>query len=340
MLSGPYLLHIGAHPAPEKSKGAIGLATFAPERCIGFTGHQPPWAVAALDFMSIQAGYAQGARTLVLGSVGPDGQIDPTWIPSIETAVRSGMHVVNGHHNRLTDLVTSSGCSMGELADQFGVRLCDIRHFTQSIPLGNGDARRGFKILTVGTDCSSGKMFTSLLLYQWLCQRSIESQFVATGQTGIMISGHGIPIDAIVSDFMSGAIESLTPDYDGVYVIEGQGSLHHPAYAGVSLGILHGAQADGIVMCHNPAKVTMTNSSFSLPSVDEAIKLTLTLGRRTNPSQRCLGVCLNTRDYSEDDARALILDMENQFQLPVTDPYRFGIDAIGDAIIRHRQACS
>lgn len=331
-LHSPYLVHIGSDPRPEKSKMAIGLATFNPSICTGILSHHSDLNIA-LPQHTLASAKTAGAKSLVLGSIGPNGQIDPTWIPDIVAAIQLGYHIINGHHERLADLPASTTQTVGELAATHGVSLIDVRHYDGPLRVGTGTPRAGRRVLTVGTDCSCGKMFTALSLSQYLTRHHTPNTFVATGQTGIVISGSGIPIDAIIADYLSGTIESMSPPSDTLAIIEGQGSLYHPAYAGVSLGLLHGAQADHIILCHNPSNQTMLNTDYPIPDAAECLALNLTLGRRTNPNQTCIGISLNTRAMSESQAKAVIAQLEDEHRVPVCDPYRFGIDVIGKALL-------
>ena len=179
----------------------------------------------------------------------------------------------------------------------------------RDIPVATGRKRSGKRLLTVGTDCALGKKYTALAIARAFEQRGIDADFRATGQTGIMIAGGGMPMDAVVADFEAGAAEMLSPDAapDHWDVIEGQGSLFHPAYAGVSLGLLHGSQPDVIVVCHEPGRTHMLgHPEFALPTIEETIDLNLRLGRRTNPAIRCGGVSLNTSQLSASEAQKLM----------------------------------
>src|SRR5204863_569313 len=197
----------------------------------------------------------------------------------------------------------------------------------RDIKLANGRARTGRRLLTVGTDCALGKKYTALSLTRAFERRGIAADFRATGQTGIMIAGSGIPIDAVVADFVAGAAEALSPDAanDHWDVIEGQGSLFHPAYSGVSLALLHGSQPDVVVICHEPGRDRILGvPGYSLPSVEEMIELVLRLGGRTNPAIRCGGLSLNTAELDETSADRVLAKESERFGLPVADPMRGG----------------
>jgi len=188
-------------------------------------------------------------------------------------------------------------------------------------------ANAGKRLLTVGTDCAIGKKYTALAVTRAFLGRGIAADFRATGQTGIMIAGSGIPIDAVVADFAAGAAEILSPDAanDHWDVIEGQGSLFHPAYSGVSLALLHGSQPDVVVICHEPGRDRILGvPGYTLPSVEDMIQLALRLGGRTNPAIRCGGVSLNTAELDETSADRLLAEESERLGLPVADPMRAG----------------
>jgi len=223
---------------------------------------------------------------------------------------------------------------VAEAAQLLGRRLIDVRTPPPRIPVGTGRKRSGKRLLTVGTDCALGKKYTALALHRALAARGIDADFRATGQTGIMIAGGGIPMDAVVSDFEAGAAEMLSPDAAPGHwdVIEGQGSLFHPAYAAVSLGLLHGSQPDVFVVCHDPARTRVLGlDGYALPSIEEVIDLTIRLGSRTNPAIRCGGVSFNTGRYGDETAAALMAEESRRLGLPVADPIRGG--ATFDALV-------
>jgi uncharacterized NAD-dependent epimerase/dehydratase family protein len=186
----------------------------------------------------------------------------------------------------------------------------------------------------VGTDCSSGKKYTALALERAMRARGLDADFRATGQTGVFISGRGVAIDAVVADFISGAVEWLAPAAAETHwdLIEGQGSLFHPSFAGVSLGLLHGAQPDAFVVCHETTRKSMRGVRHPLPSIGDVIDLTIRCGRLTNPGIRPVGIAINTQALGEDEARAVLV-AAREHGLPATDPVRFGVDAIVDRLL-------
>ena len=321
-LPRPYLLFLGDTTEPGYAKTAFGLRDWAREACVG--EHALPGATVStgLPALSLAEAKARGARSLVIGVANSGGAISPTWRPSLHEAVRTGLHIVSGMHTRL-----SAVPGLAALADEHNVRLIEVRDPPPDLPIATGRKRLGKRLLTVGTDCALGKKYTALALTRALRERGVAADFRATGQTGIMIAGSGIPMDAVVADFAGGAAEHLSPDAtpDHWDVIEGQGSLFHPAYAGVSLALLHGSQPDVVIVCHETGRTSILgNPGYKLPSIEETIALNLQLGALTNPRIRCGGVSLNTSALSPEEADSLVASETDRLGLPVADPLRGG----------------
>ena len=323
-LPQPYLLFLGDTTEPGYAKTAFGLRDWAADRCVGEYAIAGATVTTGLVRLSPAEAVARGARSLVIGVANSGGFIAASWIPALKEALESGLDLISGMHSRLADIP-----ALREAASRTGRSLIDVRQPPASIPIGSGLKRTGKRLLTVGTDCALGKKYTALAIARAFRERGINSDFRATGQTGIMISGAGIPMDAVVSDFAAGAAEMLTPDAanDHWDVIEGQGSILHPVYSGVSLALLHGSQPDVFVVCHDPSrKRLLGDEAFVVPTVDEIIELTLRLGRRTNPAIRVGGVSLNTSRQSDAQALAVIASESVRLGLPVADPMRGGPD--------------
>jgi uncharacterized NAD-dependent epimerase/dehydratase family protein len=249
-------------------------------------------------------------------------------------ALKAGLDIIGGMHAKLNDIP-----ELAASAQHHGRALIDVRTPPPGIPIASGKKRTGRRLLTVGTDCALGKKYTALALTRAFIARGAKADFRATGQTGIMIAGGGVPMDAVVSDFEAGAAEMLSPanDADHWDIIEGQGSLFHPAYAGVSLGLLHGSQPDVVVLCHDPTRAaTLGYPDYPLPDLEEAIDLTLRLGARTNPAVRCAGVSMNTSNLSESEAQRVMENAAAALGLPVADPIRGGaaFEALADACLQ------
>jgi uncharacterized NAD-dependent epimerase/dehydratase family protein len=318
----PYLVFLGDTTEPAFAKTAFGLRDWVPERCVGEWACEGATVTTGLPRLTPKEAYARGARGLVIGVANTGGVIGASWVPLLVEALGAGLDLVSGLHAKLRDLP-----ELREAAVRTGRRLIDVRVPPPSIPIATGRKRSGKRLLTVGTDCALGKKYTALALARAFAERGLAVDFRATGQTGILIAGGGMPMDAVVSDFEAGAAEVLSPDAppDHWDVIEGQGSLFHPAYAAVSLGLLHGSQPDVFVVCHDPGRQHLVgHPDFSLPSLTETIDLTLRLGRRTNPTIRCGGISLNTAALDADAARELLARVSVQLGLAAADPIRKG----------------
>ena len=261
MIATPYLLYLGHADDEFGIKTSRGLAVFRPEICVGEFRHDDCRLSLGLPRLTLEEGVAAGAKTLVLGVVNAGGTLEAAIIADAVAAMEAGLDVASGLHHRLKDVAV-----LGETAARTGRLLHDVRDPPPGLPVGSGSPRAGKRLLTVGTDCSSGKMYTTLCLQRGLAARGIAADFRATGQTGILVAGAGVPLDAVAADFISGAIEQLAPArHDGGWdLIEGQGSLFHPSFAGVSTGLLHGAQPAAIVMCHDPARKLMRGSAIAV----------------------------------------------------------------------------
>jgi len=322
-LPQPYLLFLGDTSEATYAKTAFGLRDWAGDRVVG------EWSCGAtvstgLPFLTPKEARACGARSIVIGVANSGGIIYDSWIASLVEALESGLDIVSGMHMRLADVP-----QLKAAAARLGRRLIDIRTPPKNIPIGSGHKRSGKRLLTVGTDCALGKKYTALALARAFAQRGVAVDFRATGQTGILIAGSGVPMDAVVADFEAGAAEILSPDADAQHwdVVEGQGSLFHPAYAGVSLGLLHGSQPDVFVVCHEPGReFVLGHEEFALPSIEETIDMTLRLGRRTNPAIRCAGVSLNTGAMDAVAAGELFARESARLGMPVADPMRGGAE--------------
>jgi uncharacterized NAD-dependent epimerase/dehydratase family protein len=322
-LPQPYLLFLGDITEPEYAKTAFGLRDWARDRCVGEYACAAVKVTTGLPFLTPAQALAQGARALVIGVANEGGFIADAWIPALLEALEAGLDIVSGMHTRLADVP-----GLETAAARTGRRLIDVRKPPSGIPIATGRKRSGKRLLTLGTDCASGKKYTALALTRAFLARGVAADFRATGQTGILIAGSGIPIDAVVSDFAAGAAEMLSPDAvdDHWDVIEGQGSLLHPGYAGVSLALLHGSQPDVVVICHESGRDRILGvPGYALPAVEEIIELALRLGRRTNPAIRCAGVSLNTANLDAQSAERLLKDESQRLGLAVADPLRGGV---------------
>ncbi len=331
MIPAPYLLYLGRSTDSFGIKTSRGLATFRREHCIGEFRHDDCPLTLGLPRLGMAEAATVGARTLVLGIANSGGTFERDLIEDSEAALQAGMNVAAGLHQRLGDQPR-----LVSLARERRLQLFDVRDRPADPVVGTGYPRPGHRLLTVGTDCSVGKMYAALALTAALHERGVAADFRATGQTGILIAGAGVPVDAVVADFISGAIEQLAPArHDGGWdVIEGQGSLFHPSFAGVSTGLLHGAQPEAIVLCHDPDRTEMRGlRGRALPDLTECLEQNLNVGRLTSPNVRAVGVCLNTSQMDAASARRLCERIEDRLRLPCTDPVALGVENIIEELL-------
>ena len=330
-IAQPYLLFIGDVPDALAAKTAQGIVDWRPEWCLGQLRYPSCNADLGIPDLSVADARARGARTLIVGAANAGGVLPEHWVATIVEALESGMDVASGLHVRL-----GSVPAIREAAARHGRQLFDVRHSDQRFDTGKGTKRSGLRLLTVGTDCSVGKKYTALALEKEMRARGLDADFRATGQTGVFISGRGVAIDAVVADFISGAVEWIAPAAAPGHwdLVEGQGSLFHPSFAGVTLGLLHGAQPDAFVVCHEPTRRTMRGVQHPLPSIREVIELTVRCGQLTNPRIRCVGIAVNTEALGEAEARTYLAEVADAHGLPASDPVRFGVGEIVDRLQR------
>jgi uncharacterized NAD-dependent epimerase/dehydratase family protein len=326
----PYLMFLGDAPDELAAKTAYGVAEWRPDWCVGQFRLPGCKADLKLKDMTMADAAAVGVKTVIIGVANRGGVFSDAWVDVLVDALERGMDLAAGLHGRLRDVPRLKAA-----AEKGGRAMHDVRHPTRTFPVGNGKKRTGRRILTTGTDVSSGKKYTALALEAEMKKRGMNVDFRATGQTGVLIAGSGTAIDAVVSDFISGAVETLAPENtpDHWDVIEGQGSLFHPSYSGVTMGLIHGAQPDYFVMCHEPTREHVRGlPHYKLPTLEECIEANLWAARRTNPAVKCLGISLNTWKLGEADALRVIAETEKRLGLPTVDSIRTGTGKLVDAI--------
>lgn len=329
-IRAPYLMFLGDVHDQLAAKTATGVVHWRRDDCIGQVRFPDCKADLGLSDMTIAEGRAAGAATLVIGAVNPGGVLPDHWVAAIVEALEAGMDVASGLHMRLT-----TQPAVAEAAKRTGRNLFDVRHAPAgTLPTGKGTKRSGKRLLTVGTDCSVGKMYTSLAIAAEMQARGWKADFRATGQTGIFIAGSGISVDAVVADFISGAAELLGPanDPDHWDVMEGQGSLFHPSFAGVTMGLIHGSQPDALVLCHEPTRSKMRNVEHPIPPIDACIRWHVEAATLTNPDARCIGIAVNTSALTESAAADFLKQLADQHGLPAVDPVRTGVASLVDAL--------
>lgn len=329
-LRAPYLILIGDITDVTYAKTGMGIVHWRPDLVGGqlrFPGCEVEMGVPDL---SVTEAVKAGVKSLIIGVAPIGGEVPDSWWASIEQAARAGMDIVSGLHFKLADFP-----ALAAAAEASGVRLIDVRTPPANLPVGTGIKRSGRRVLMVGTDCAIGKKYTALALDQSMREAGMNSTFRATGQTGIMLAGEGLPIDAVVADFIAGAAELISPDNEDNHwdVIEGQGSLFHPGYSGVSLGLLHGSQPDAFVVCHDATRTVISGwEHYALPSVRQCIDQHVLMGRRTNPAIRCAGISVNTSKLATDQRVDYLSRLSEETALPCVDPLIDGCAAIVDYI--------
>ncbi len=330
MIKHPYLMFLGDAHDQLAAKTADGVAYWRPDWCLGQMRLNGCQADLGLDDLTLEEAVEKGVKTLVIGVANRGGVISDNWETPLIHALELGLDIAAGLHTRLNSLP-----KIWEVADKCGRILFDVRHCDRELPVGNGEKRAGKRLITVGTDCSIGKMYTALALEREMQKRGWKATFRATGQTGIFIAGEGISVDAVIADFMSGATEIIAPanDEDHWDLIEGQGSLFHPSYSGVTMALIHGSQPDALVLCHEPTRHHMRGlPNQPLPDIATCLNANVEAAKLTNPQAKMVGISINTKLMSPEAANAYLKEMADEHNLPCVDPVRTGVSAIVDNI--------
>lgn len=328
------------------AKSAVGVLRYRPEEvvavidstragrtaqaCAGVGGDVPVVA-------NLEAAAAFDADTLLLGIAPQGGALPSSWRNVIAEALMRGMDVIAGLHTFLSD-----DAELATLATAKGCRIIDVRRPPAGRPIATRRAASvdALVVLTVGTDCNVGKMTTALELRTALEEQGVRATFVATGQTGIFLADRGVAVDAVASDFVAGVVEEMVVDAARdaeVVLVEGQGSIHHPAYSGVSLGLMHGACPDALVLCHQAGrthlKIADAGPAPRIRSLIEVIRDHERAAGWMNPA-RVLGLALNTSALDELEAKRALEHEAHRTGLPVVDPVRYGAAPLATALIR------
>jgi uncharacterized NAD-dependent epimerase/dehydratase family protein len=327
----PFVVFFGDIDDDSWGKTGLGLVQWRPESCAGQLRLPGCRIDAGVPELSVAAAKAAGVRTLIIGSAAVGGGVPGHWVATLCEAAALGIDVVAGLHVRLASLP-----GLAAAATRGGARLIDVRIPPAGLPVGTGRKRSGRRLLTVGTDCACGKKYTALALDREMRARGYNSDFRASGQTGIMIAGRGLPMDAVVADFLTGAAEVLSPENDADHwdMVEGQGSLFHPGYLQVTVGLLVGSQPDAFVVCHDPTRQSISGwEDFPLPSIAALIERTITIGSLTNAAIRCVGVALNTSKIPGAERASLLQGFARETGLPCVDPLIEGVGPIVDRLL-------
>lgn len=327
----PYLIFLGDVKGEPNAKTAFGIRDWLPNDVVGQARLPACDVDLGLPDLTPHDAATGGAKSLLIGVAPVGGVLPAAWIPTLIEALEAGLDLVSGLHTKLCDIP-----AVRDRAAQLGRTLHDVRHSARTFPVASGRKRTGKRLLTVGTDCALGKKYAALAITRAMRERGVAADFRATGQTGIMIAGKGVAIDAVVADFIAGAAETLSPDAAPEHwdVIEGQGALFHPAYAGVSLGLLHGSQPDAMVLCHDPMRRSLNAyPDYPLPPIRRAIERYEEAARLTNPNARVVGLSLNTSRLDDDDARRMLAALAEEHGMPCMDPLRTSLDPLLDVLV-------
>ena len=330
MIKTPYLLFLGDAPDQLAAKVAIGIKDWRPENAVAQFRMVGCGADLGIQDMTLAEAKAAGAKTLVIGVANRGGIISYAWKAVLKDALSMGYDLASGLHNLLRD-----EADLVEAATANSCALHDVRVPSVQYPIANGRKRSGKRCLTVGTDCSVGKMYTAMAMDAEMRKRGLKSSFRATGQTGILITGGGVPLDAVIADFMAGSVEYLTPDNDINHWdhIEGQGSLFHVSYSGVTMALVHGGQPDALILGHEPTRSHMRGlPEYQQPSLEDLRDVALTLARVGNPTCQVVGISVNTQHMSDADSMSYLAEVEARMGLPTVDPIRIGAGRLVDAL--------
>lgn len=328
------------HTNPHTAKTASSMVRYRPDQVLGLLDRtiagkstQEVLGVGGTTPIVESLDELPGANTLLIGIAPPGGKIPSSWRPVILDAISRKMDVVSGLHDFLSD-----DDEFRAAAEQYGVMLTDVRKNNQNtIARRVGLDESCLRVLTVGHDCSVGKMVTAIEINEGLQGNGVDSKFVATGQTGIMVEGDGCPLDCVVADFVSGAAEQLVLDnqHHEVLLFEGQGSLVHPSYSGVTLSLLHGSAPHAMVMCYEIGRDKVTGIDMTIPSLDSIIQMYEMIASPIQPS-KVIGISMNSRRISEAEADEERKRVSDRFEMPVVDIFRHGPDELIDAVENFR----
>ncbi|WP_435070078.1 DUF1611 domain-containing protein [Haloplanus sp. C73] len=328
---------------PNRAKTAVGVLRYADYDVAAVldrdhagdtvADHLPGVSDAPIVADMTEALAVADPDALLVGIAPIGGGFDESWRGDVRAAIEAGCDVVAGLHYFLAD-----DAEFAALADDHGVDLVDVRRPPDDLTVSEGRARDADAdvVLTVGTDCSTGKMTTTLELVAAARERGIDAGFVPTGQTGIMIAGWGIPVDRVISDFAAGAVERMildaAEDHDVLFV-EGQGTIVHPAYSGVTCSLLHGAMPDSLVLTHSAGREAIHGyEDFPIPPVETYVDLYEDLSESVAPASVVAGALDTRAQDSEAAAEAAVDDYADAIGRPATDPVRFGVSEILDAL--------
>ncbi len=332
---------------PLTSKTANGAIRYSPEKVVGVLDSTQAGRTAAqvLGFggdipvvATLDEGIARGATAVVVGIAPAGGRLPQEWMDTLDAALRQGLDVWSGLHFFLGD-----DAGLVAAAREGGATIRDLRRPPADLDVSGGRVREvdATVILTVGSDCNIGKMTTQLQLRDAMRARGRRVAFAATGQTGILVEGWGIAVDAVVADFIAGAAERLTlqgAQNADVVLVEGQGSIIHPSYSGVTYGLLHGSLPHAMVLCHQPSRTAIAKQEWvPIPPLAELVRLHEQVAAPLRPAP-VIAIALNTFDLTDEQARDAVQRAQDETGLPATDAVRFDPAPIVDAITAFHEA--
>jgi uncharacterized NAD-dependent epimerase/dehydratase family protein len=347
-MSARYLIIADGDFGPMTSKTANSIIRYRPKQVVGVLDRRLAgrtvqdvlgFGGATPVLGSIEEGLALSPTVVVIGIAPQGGRMPAEWRAWIGTSLAAGCDIWNGLHTFLAD-----DPELAVIAAANGRRILDLRRAPTDLPVASGLAKdlEAYVCLTVGTDCNVGKMTAQLQLVDGLRARGLRTSFVATGQTGIMIEGWGIAVDAVVADFIAGAAERITvqgAENADVVLVEGQGSVNHPGYSGVTLGLLHGSCPDALILCHQASRQYIGDyrqaAWLRIPPLSEYVKLYEHIGSAVHPT-KVVAICLNTYDLDDADAREACEAAARETGLPCTYPVRFDPAPVLDALAADR----
>ena len=341
-----YLILADGLFGPEESKTANACIRYTPERVVGIIDASKAGSTAqqVLGFGgdipvvgTLEAGLALGPNALVIGIAPAGGQLPDAWLRLLAGAIENGLEIWSGLHTFIGDIP-----ELAALAKKHAVAIYDLRRPPAKLTVANGRVRdiAATVVLTVGTDCNIGKMTTQLQLLGALRARGIRTNFAATGQTGILVEGRGIGVDAVIADFIAGAAERLVlecAEGADLVLVEGQGSIIHPSYSGVTYGLLHGSLPHAQVLCAQPSRSAINRCEWvKIPPLLDFVRLSEAVAAPLRMAP-VIGISLNTYDLDEDTALRAIEKVRNETGLPTTDTVRFDAEPLVDAIASYHR---
>jgi uncharacterized NAD-dependent epimerase/dehydratase family protein len=336
-----YLILTEGHTNPVRAKTACCVIRYRPEQVValldGCHEGQTTRDVLGLGEFPIvsRVDQAPEANTLLIGIANPGGTLPDSWRAMILQAIERGMDIVSGMHEFLAE-----DPEFAAAAGKHGISLVDVRNRRlQRIARATEFREACLRVHTVGHDCSVGKMVVSVETTLGLQRQGVDAKFAATGQTGIIVEGDGYPIDCMVADFVSGAAEQLVLDHQAheILMIEGQGSLVHPSYSGVTLGLLHGCRPHGLIFCYEPGRTSPLGlDHVSIPPLRTVVQL-YEQAASIRGGCRVIGFAMNSRRMTRDATETERTRIRREFGLPVCDVIRHGPDELVAAVLALQQ---